>query len=93
MCSVNLVRANGGVEAISVEDADELRALVGGYLEMVRTRDGRIMVLDEEGKLKGKPLNQEATRLYGANFDYIVGDVVVMDRIEAYRLLNDGEEF
>lgn len=36
------------------------------------------MILDEEGKLKDKPVNDLASILYGAfPFDYIVGDVIL----------------
>jgi hypothetical protein len=52
-------------------------------VQVVMTRDGRIMVIDEEGKLKGKPVNQTATRLYiYGDSDPIVGDVVVCNEQE-----------
>lgn len=90
---VQLIKAEGGCDCVDVRDGDHLRELVGGWLEVVRTRDDRIMVIDEEGKLKGKPLNQPATILYGSTADYIAGDAVLMDRPDAYRLLNDGNPF
>ena len=56
------------------------KAIGGGWIEIVKTRDGRLMVLDEEGKLKGFPVNRVATGLYqhGAQ-DPIVGDVLVCE--------------
>jgi hypothetical protein len=42
----------------------ELQTMVGGYIEVVRTRAGRYLVIDEDGKLKDKPLNRRATLLY-----------------------------
>jgi hypothetical protein len=42
---------------------DELRSIVGGHIEIIPTRDGRIMVLNEEGKLEGLPANEEAGAL------------------------------
>ena len=56
------------------------KAIGGGYIQIVATRDGRLMVLDEEGKVKGFPVNRVATGLYlyGAQ-DPIVGDVLVCD--------------
>jgi hypothetical protein len=37
--------------------------LAGGYVEMVRRDHDQQMLVDEEGKLKGRPVNPEATRL------------------------------
>lgn len=56
------------------------RAIGGGYIQIVATTDGRLMVVDEEGKLKGMRLNMAATELYvyGAA-DPIVGDALVCD--------------
>ena len=49
----------------------------GGPIEIVKTRDGRLMILNEEGVLTGLPINYKATVLYGRN--KIVGDVLVCD--------------
>jgi hypothetical protein len=60
----------------------ELEALVGGFIEVARTVEGKYLVLDEEGKLKHKPLNVAATRLYQyGRRDPIVGDVVLVDTL------------
>lgn len=59
---------------------EEAQALVGGYVEVVYLPDGRQMLIDEEGKLKRKPVNVEATMLYGRRNDVIVGDVVVLEK-------------
>src|SRR6266700_1117852 len=40
--------------------SDELHNIVGGYIEIIPTLDGRIMVLNEEGKLLGLPRNEQA---------------------------------
>ena len=55
-------------------------AIGGGYIEIVQTKDTRLIVLDEEGKRKGFPVNAAATALYqhGA-VDHIVGDVLVCE--------------
>ena len=56
------------------------KAIGGGYIEVVHTKDGRLMVIDEEGKLKGFPVNHVATALYRyGSQDPIVGDVLVCD--------------
>jgi hypothetical protein len=57
----------------------ELQAIVGGYIEMVFLNNGQIMVVNEEGKLEGLPLNVRATEIIRRNGkeDTIVGDVLV----------------
>jgi hypothetical protein len=56
----------------------ELQAIVGGYIEMVRTVDGEYMVINEMGKLEGLELNIWATRIYQhGRHDPIVGNAIV----------------
>ena len=60
---------------------EELHALVGGWIEVVYLPDGRLMVIDEEGKLKGYPRNEQATRFAAGRLfvgDYIAGPAVVV---------------
>lgn len=55
-----------------------LQKLVGGYIECLYVGD-KIMVVNEEGKLRGLPVNKRATEIAlknGIN-DIIVGDVVL----------------
>lgn len=75
---------DGRVEEIHPAGAtwalEELQTLVGGYIEVVRTRDGRWMVVDEEGLKKRKPENEKATALYRyGDVHLIVGVAVVVD--------------
>ena len=60
---------------------DELQKMVGGYIEIVSAGKGKIMVLDDEGKLKGKPVNDAATMIFmqAGYYDTIVGDALVCD--------------
>lgn len=61
-------------------ELDELQAIVGGYIEVVNLRDGRLIVVDEEGKPKGKERNHKATDIFHSVFgnnDFIVGDALV----------------
>lgn len=52
----------------------ELQKLVGGYIEMLPIPGGKVMVVNEEGKLKGLPENTEASFITGQQ---IVGDVLI----------------
>lgn len=58
---------------------EEAQKAVGGYVELVdlyEIGEGCLLV-DEEGKLKRKPINELATKLYNKLFDgFIVGDVI-----------------
>lgn len=81
-----IIRADGTRQAYPPADGqhytlEELkRAIGGGYIEIVQTRDGRLMVIDEEGKLKGFPVNPVATALYRfGDQDPIVGDALVCE--------------
>lgn len=69
------------VEQIPVTLRDMQRA-VGGLLEGVALADGCFLYCDEEGKLKGRPVNHLATALaWTMGFrrdDEIVGDVIVV---------------
>jgi len=62
---------------------EEMQTLVGGYIQMIWTHDGQIMMVDEEGKLKGKPINHVATTHYRFGvYDPCVGEVLVGTPLE-----------
>lgn len=62
-------------------DLEFLQGQVGGYIELV-TLDGAQLFVNEEGKIKGLPVNLQATEVFhfggGNPEDYIVGDAVVV---------------
>ena len=66
---------------------DELKDMVGGHVEM-KTFDGgeKQMIMDEEGKLKNKPVNISATEMLREDGQKhtVVGDVVIL--VEGARL-------
>ena len=54
----------------------EVSKFVGGMVECVQFPNGDLLLLNEEGKLIGLPLNPEATALWRATFDndnYVTG--------------------
>lgn len=57
---------------------EELKKIVGGYIEIVPLTGGKIMVVNEEGKLYHLPVNMQATHLHG--YEIIVGDVLICDK-------------
>ena len=59
----------------SLADAQKF---VGGWVEVVQVNDG-ILIIDEEGKLKDKPVNEVASKMYADKYgdeDIIVGDAI-----------------
>lgn len=80
MTMARIYRTNGAVEETAPKNGkdfsyEELREIVGGYIEILHLEDGRLMVVNEEGKLYHLPVNMQATHLYG--YEIIVGDVLV----------------
>ena len=82
-----LYRADGRIEDYPAPangtdyQLEELQAAIGGgWIEIAHTKDGRLMVIDEEGKLKRLPVSAAATVLYiyGAQ-DPICGDALVCE--------------
>jgi Domain of unknown function (DUF3846) len=71
-------------------DLVSLKKAVGGYIEIVPTPNSPfVMFCDEEGKIKGKPINLTATKLADRYRDWndpIVGDVALVGPVDA-----DGE--
>ena len=81
-----IIKATGEVIEVAPKNVtdfslEELQAIVGGWIEIVNLRDGRLLCLDEEGKLKGKERNYVATDIYRQAFpqckDFIVGDALL----------------
>lgn len=80
-----LIKANGEVREVSPKNGtdfclEELQGFVGGYIEVVYPLTGTpkdsILVVNEEGKLKGLPVNGIATAMMGFQ-DTIVGDILL----------------
>ena len=60
----------------------EMQEIIGGYVEPIRLKDGRIIVIDEDGKSKDKAVNIPATNILRRDHfttDYIVGTAIVCD--------------
>lgn len=77
-----LLMATGGTKEVTPKNGkkftlEELQKHVGGYIELMSFSNGHTLVMDEEGRLKGLPLNREATKIARRlGYDYIVGDVL-----------------
>lgn len=63
---------------------EEKQRIVGGNIEIIPSREGNWLVIHEEGKVEGKPINKEATLLYAygvmtSEKGFTIHDVVVGD--------------
>lgn len=83
-----ILYASGDVKNVEPQNGtdfqlNELKKIVGGYIEIVYLSDKQIMVVNEEGKLIGLPFNILATEAYRMatqpNNETIVGDVLICD--------------
>ena len=60
----------------------EMQEIIGGYIEPIRLNDGRMIIVDEDGKSKDKAVNIPATNILRRDHyttDYIVGTAIVCD--------------
>ena len=54
------------------KDEPDLKAaqeFVGGYVEGITFPNGDYLIINEEGKLMGLPINEQATKLWKETFD------------------------
>lgn len=77
-----LIKVDGTEELLADVRLETLQQAVGGWIEHVILADGRDAFCDEEGKLKGLPVNLVATALWADPFDVLCGPVVVCERGE-----------
>ena len=85
--SANIIYADKEAEDYTpkngkVFELGELQGIVGGYIEPIRLNDGRMIIVDEDGKSKGKAVNIPATNILRRDHyttDYIVGTAIVCD--------------
>lgn len=83
-----LIKVDGTTEKLKDISLESLQAAVGGYIELVRSPQSVYeYICDEEGKLKGYPINVIATELARRDkalpiVDFLVGDIVVAEKGE-----------
>lgn len=81
-----LAKCTGTFQAIKPMNGEyytlvEMQYYVGGYIETVPCGEGKLLVVDEEGKLKNKLPNHIATGwMQTAGYhDWVAGDVMLID--------------
>lgn len=62
---------------------DAVREYVGGLVERVGLPNGDVLLMNEEGKLEGLPVNADATMVWMTHFgetDVLVGNVILIKK-------------
>lgn len=85
-----VIKADGTKDALQPKNnkvftLEELKSVVGGYIEIVQLTEDYLMIINEEGKLLDLPINVVATRVYRASRntdDFIVGNVLICSNKE-----------
>ena len=80
-----LIKTDGSTTMVTIPKKNQLeflQGLVGGYIEIVGIKALRFkghtgMVINEEGKLNGLPLNKIASEIFNNPYDVIVGDAII----------------
>lgn len=88
MKKATIYQAAGAIRKVEPENGTdfslgELQRIVGGYIQIVHLNDGRLLIVNEEGKLRNLKPNWRATMLCRKAIakwtDMIVGDALVCD--------------
>lgn len=89
-----LIQTSGLITAITPDNGKdfslkELQGYVGGLIDVAYLPSGKVMVVNDEGKLNGLPKNDLATEIWKQEYpkaaypwnndELIVGDVVMCD--------------
>jgi hypothetical protein len=98
---VTLITTEGEIKKVNIKSFKDAKHFVSkdfyeSPIEMLTMDDGRLMLLDEEGKLKGLKFNEEATRrakddnlIYPS--DFIAGNVIIVDDVDEFDALGYEE--
>ena len=91
---VTLITTENEIKKVNIKTLKDAKHFVSkdfyeSPIEILTMSDGRLMLLDEEGKLKGLEYNEEATiRAKDENLiypsDFIVGNVIIVDDVDEF---------
>ena len=98
---VTLITTEGYIKKVNVKTFKDAKHFVSkehyeSPIEILTMSDGRLILLDEEGKLKGLEFNEEATRIAKEDnliypSDFIVGNVIIVDDVDEFDNLGYSE--
>ena len=83
-------------------DLQSAQLFVGGYVECIQFPNGDLLLLNEEGKLMGLPVNEKASKLWSETFtkdkyafghdDFVVGPAILIKK-DALNTWGDKDEY
>jgi hypothetical protein len=80
---MQLLKTDGTTQEYDDNTLEGMQAAVGGYIQIVNTKDGKLMVMNEEGKLEGLEFNETATEMVELfPGDYVAGNVLIAEQNE-----------
>jgi hypothetical protein len=80
---MQLLKTDGTTQEHDDNTLEGMQAAVGGYIQIVNTKDGKLMVMNEDGKLKGLIFNETATEMVELfPGDYVAGNVLIAEQNE-----------
>jgi hypothetical protein len=80
---MHLLKTDGTTQEYDDNTLEGMQAAVGGYIQIVNTKDGKLMVMNEEGKLEGLEFNETATEMVELfPGDYVAGNVLIAEQNE-----------
>lgn len=98
---VKLIRTDGKIQKVNIKTFKEAKHYVSmsfyeSSIEIVHLVNAKIMLLDEEGKIKNLSYNEIATQLARENnsiypSDFIAGDVIIVDDVDEFDSLSYQE--
>jgi hypothetical protein len=69
-----LIKSSGEIiQNVDISNLESMQALVGGHVEFVYLKKGKILICNEEGLLRDFKHNIKASEIYGHP---LVGDIV-----------------
>lgn len=84
-----IIRTNGNKTDLDHRPTlAETQQVVGGYIELVPLLKDKTMVVNEDGRRMGLPVNSMATQLY--RHCPILGDVIVLEGWKTVGVINRG---
>lgn len=98
---VTLITTEGDIKKVNIKTFQDAKHFVSkdfyeSPIQVLTMSDGRLILLDEEGKLKGLEYNEEATRrakddnlIYPS--DFIAGNVIIVDDVDEFDSLGYSE--
>ena len=80
-----LITTDGNIKEIQfsgrIVTLKEMQQCVEGYIEMVWLKSGKVLIVNEEGKIDGLPINDKATIIVNEDgiYDTIVGNALLIE--------------